>query len=630
MGFFDKLFGRDYKYYLKKCDESIEMDDLGYATECIERARQLADPNDSDAKAEIDKKHSELKHFVYEKAFKQARTFFRGGQKEAAQNAIDRASRFVQNDEEREALNKLVEESHRLPTDEKIVEARVEGEEKITGLTSNDKWSMYVTQLPFAKAQHCDDLGDDFKEAWVALQEGQFDEAIEGLEAVYKAHSDDALVMCELGRAYYGKNQLEKADELLKKSDEAEPEIETKLLRTEVLWAMKRFDVAEEVLQAAHDADPENNNVLARIAQHGLISGDFQSGIDAVEVLAENLPRDFSVHRLAGQLYRANGEDEKALESFEKVNQIFWQVNPQTKQLTFDQNSAVAAANLYVKLNKKLERAAELLEAVRANTKGEAHVAICLQLAEVYEKMDKKSKRHEVLRESTRFLDDLLDTATGPERAMLNLQYADICEQLDDEEKQNDCIEEARLFFMKDAAAGHPVASFYLHLIENKRAGIPFPKADEMQDAMVKFVEEHRDELRAKAAAANGGNVPVSQPNMSVSQSAISTPQVSQKDADDIISRMASLVTKPVPKPSEDSSDSEEESDESEDSENSESSDIVIDDDKLHEMITETKPQTESSDPNDILLKMASMAPSIVTKAVVTKSEDNEAVSEDD
>ncbi len=558
MGLLDKLLGRDYKYYIQKCNK-VKNDDLGEAMACLVHAEELIDESDESAKAEIEAERSKIKHIVYRKAYEVAKQYLKSGQHQAAQNAIDRAARHVQNDEEREELNALVNNSQTWESEEKIVEAHVEGEERVSGLDVNDKWNLYVTNLPFAKAQHCDELGNDFKKAWIALQEGEFDEAIEILEDVYKVHPDDPLVMCELGRAFYGKGQFEKADELIAKSDQADPQIDTKLLRTEVLWNMKKFDVAEEVLQAAHDADPDNNNVLARIAQHGLISKDYESGIAAVEVLVENLPNDRSVHQLAGRLYLESGDEDNALKSFENVNRLFWQVNPQTKKITFDQNAAVAAAGLYFKKNENLERAVELLEAVRANSDGETHIAICLQLAEVYEKMSKPAKRKEVLNESTRFMDDALKSARGPERAMMQLQYAEVCDKLGDSERFKENIEEAKAFFKTDADKGHPVAAFYMDIIQKRENGEPFPKADQMQDRLNAFVESHLDELRAKAgvqapagnpeltshepATIDVGDVEIAGPVAAQAQNAPSAAETN-KNANDIIAAMAALAPK--------------------------------------------------------------------------------------
>lgn len=489
MGLFDKLFGRDWSYYLNKSIKFASDDDYGEAMNCLDHAMALA--NDDDAKSKIQDKKNEYKHVIYSKAFEQAKIYLRNGEHEAAQTAIDRAARHVQNDDERNKLNELIENGNELHKAEINNEQNPLDDDK-TELDSDDKWSLYVTSLPFDKAQHYDELGQEFKNAWILLQEEKFEPAIRGLEDVYKKHPDDPYIMTELGRAYYGNRQFDKADALLKKSDDTRDDIETKLLRAELQWAMKKFDVAEQILQAAHDLDPENVSVLARIAQHGLIARDFESGIAAIEVLLEKLPQDVSVQRLAGRIYLESGDDEKALQAFETVNRLYWQVHPQTKKLTFDQTAAATAAALYIKKNENLTRAAELLDAVRANTTGEAHVAVCMQLSEVYEKMNKKSKCNELLTEALRFMDDLIDNAQNAEKALVQLQYAEVAERAGNMTKSNEMLDAAQHFFKSDADKGHPVAAFYVDLIERKKAGEPFPNAQQLQEQMTAFVQKQR------------------------------------------------------------------------------------------------------------------------------------------
>ena len=503
MGFFDRLLGHDWKWYLNKSDKYVNEGDLGEALACVQKAQELSDGTDATDVAIADKL-SALKKRIYDKAFAQAQTYLKRGQRETAQSAIERAARYVQTDEERDALNALVDQGNHFEEEDKVVEAHVEGEDRVDGLDVSDKWNLYVTSLSFDKAQHCDNLGDDFKAAWIALQEGAFDEAIEGLEKVYAENPEDGLVMCELGRAYFGKGDADKAAELLEKADNAVDDIDTKLLRTEVMWSQKKYDVAESILQSAHDMDPDNIQVLVRIAQHGLIAKDYDSGIAAAEVLMEKLPQDYSIHRLAGRLYQDKGDEDNALDQFETVNRMYWQVNPQTHKLSFDQPSALAAANIYLKRESDLKRAVELFDAVRANSDGDTHIGACMSLAECYEKMGKNSKRMEMLTEARRIMDELVENAKqGPEKAMMRLTYADICEKCGDTEAGNEQIQEARAFFAADAERGLPVAAFYVQLIDEKIAGKPFPKPDELQERLVAFIQDLRERMAAQRPASS-------------------------------------------------------------------------------------------------------------------------------
>lgn len=502
MGFFDKLLGHDFNWYLAKCDKCIESHDFGEAMACVKKARDMATTEDD--KATADKKKSELTHTIYKRAFDKAKRYLKAGQTDAAQNAIDLAARHVQTDEEREALNNLTESNHETEAEEKLEDVRVEGEEHVQSLDMNDKWNLYVSSLSFDKAQHCDELGNDFKKAWIALQEGDFETAVSGLEAVYKEHDSDVFVMTELSRAYLSKGEINRADKLLAKADQLEQNIDVKLLRVEALWAQKNFAVAEKVLQSAYDMDEDNIQVLVRIAQHGLFARDFETGIPAAEELAARLPQDPSVHGLAARLYLESGDEDKALESYEMVNKLHWQVNPQTKKLSFNHDAAMAAAAIYIKKDENLERAVELLEAIRANTTGETHVAVCLRLGDVFEKLNKTSKRNEVLAESTRFMDDMLENLKGPERAMIQLQYSEVCEKLGDKDKENEMISEARKFFAADAEKGQPVAAFYVDIIDKKLAGEPFPTASEMKDRLETFVKENIIKMNAMQAKMAG------------------------------------------------------------------------------------------------------------------------------
>ncbi len=500
MGLFDLFKKKDFKFYLNKCEEALACEDFGDALMNVRKALEKAEGMDEKETARD--KEGEIKHLIYENALSQAKQYLRSGQADAAKNAIDRAARYVTNDDERDELNKLIENADHWQEEEQVVEPHIEGEEKVTGLDDDDKWNLYVTSLTFEKAEHCDRLGGEFKKALIDIQEQSFDDAIEKLEKLYHASPEnekDTYIMCELGQAYMGKKDFKKADAILEIADKTADEVETKLLRVQILWALKKYDVAEDVLQSAHDLDPDNAQVLATIAQHGLISGDYQSGIDAVEVLLDTYPKDISVQRLAGRLYQENGDDDKALDCFETVNHLYWQVDPRTHKLSFDQNAAAAAAGIYFKRGEKLDRCVELLEAIRSNSDGETHIAICMQLSEVYEKMGKKSKRTEMLTESTRFMDGMLERLRGPERAMLQLQYSEVCEKLGDTGKETEMIQEARKFFQADAEKGQPAAAFYVDLIDKKLQGQPFPDAKDMRDRMIEFVKNNASSLRANS-----------------------------------------------------------------------------------------------------------------------------------
>ncbi len=509
MGFLDRLLGHDTEYFIKKAKKYATAEDFGEALNCIREAEKIAK---SDAeKSSIKDAKFDIEHGAYLLAVEQAKEYMRGHMSQNAQNAVDRAVRFAHSDDEKNAVRAIIDADlyhgdEEAAETELEVPARVEGEEHVTGMELQDKWSLYVTNLPFEKAQHFDELGDNFKKAWIALQEGHIDDAVTGLEEVYQSHQDDIDVSVELGRAYYAKGDLQKASTLLQKADEAaQNNIDIKLLRAQILWTLKDFKTSEDVLQKAYDIDPDNNNVLASVAQQGLMTQEFESAIAAVEQLIENVPQDISVQKLAARIYLESGDEEKALERFETVNRIYWKIDPQTKKITFDKNSAVAAASIYFKRGEKLERAAELLNTVRANTQAEEHIAICMQLGEVYQKMEKPAKRTEVLTEALRFVEEICESSKGDKHANACLQYADICNQIGDKDKGADRLNEGLKFLddIYEKASGDQRANLGLQYASIcERCGVK-----ERGQAKLDAVLEHLDNAYQNAEGERRVNI---------------------------------------------------------------------------------------------------------------------------
>ena len=180
------------------------------------------------------------------------------------------------------------------------------------------------------------------------------------------------------------------------------------------------------------------------------------------------------------------------------------------------------------------------MDAIRANTKGEEHVAVCIQMADIYEKMEKKAKRDELLTESLRFMDDLLEAANkGPEAAMLQLQYAEVADRTGDAKKCNEMLDAAYEVFEGDAKNGHPLAAFYVELIDDKRAGKPFPPASEMQERLNAFAQKFAANRQMSQAQASDGDQSDS-PNMTINVSVASTQNATNEDA---MHKMAALAS---------------------------------------------------------------------------------------
>ena len=146
-----------------------------------------------------------------------------------------------------------------------------------------------------------------------------------------------------------------------------------------------------------------------------------------------------------------------------------------------------------------------------------------------------------------RFMDEMLEKVKGGERAMLQLQYSEVAGKIGDTDKETEMIQEARRFFAADAENGHPVAAFYIDLIDQKLAGKPFPDAAEMQEKLQAFVDKLRSaHARAQETAVSEAEDSDSEEEVQASmiddQASMRVSSVSMENADDILRKMAALA----------------------------------------------------------------------------------------
>ena len=114
---------------------------------------------------------------------------------------------------------------------------------------------------------------------------------------------------------------------------------------------------------------------------------------------------------------------------------------------------------------------------------------------------------------------------------MVMLQYAEVAERVGESEKSASMLEGARSIFESDASTGHPVAAFYLDMIDRKKAGEPFPTGQELQARMVEYV-------RSRAAAERpAASMVSSMPGVSVAVAG-----AGMEGSEDAMRKMAALA----------------------------------------------------------------------------------------
>ena len=122
---------------------------------------------------------------------------------------------------------------------------------------------------------------------------------------------------------------------------------------------------------------------------------------------------------------------------------------------------------------------------------------------------------------------------------MLQLQYAEVADRTGDAKKCNEMLDAAYEVFEGDAKNGHPLAAFYVELIDDKRAGKPFPPASEMQERLNAFAQKFAATRQMSQAQASDGDQSDS-PNMTINVSVASTQNATNEDA---MHKMAALAS---------------------------------------------------------------------------------------
>ena len=416
MGFLGKLFKKDWRDIVKKGDKYLASGEKGLALQEYRSALKRLEEGSPDYN-DIYEKVAEIAAELRQGHLQRAAQLSKAGEIERAYAAFESAraqslspESIEEVDELRAKLSAAVEEERKIPA------LHDESDEAGQEWNERDHFQVLLGGLPEAQAEEYEGYGDQFRRGWMALQAGDFDRAIELLEQA-KESRPAPFLLTELGRAYHGQNQAERALELMRAADqEAGDEIYIKLRLVEVLWTLERHDEAEEVLQAAHDLDEENTEVFRAIGEHALRSGDYDPGIEAVELMLEDEPNNIGLLRMLGQLFQAKGELPQALDAYERVNGLRWSFDPENNELVFDATSALGAAQILLELEKKPDRAVELLSAVASVTIGLSRAAILVAMARAHMLKKRRKEARELLGKARELI--LVEGKQGNEEAL--------------------------------------------------------------------------------------------------------------------------------------------------------------------------------------------------------------------
>ncbi len=347
MTLLEKLLGRDWQWYVRRANKRYESGDGALAQSDIDRARELLPENAPKSdRQKIEEAEQKIRSELFKTALQRVRKSLKSGDSERARDGLILAHRFLGGEEDEKALETLQAQVDALAfgTAAPEINDDVELEDKTSNAdaTLEDKWALLLGQLPFSQADKYESFGDDFKRGYLALQEGKLEEAIQHLALAEKTNPADPYVNYEYGKALLLNGKMNAAVDALAIASEDINAFAVQRMYCESLWAVKRFDEAEKVLQRAADAQPDDIEVLVTIVQHAVYAKDYESGCEAIDVLDEAIQQaasemagvmdavqagapkpaglDRSVTlRLRGQLSDACDRNEEAIAYYEKA-----------------------------------------------------------------------------------------------------------------------------------------------------------------------------------------------------------------------------------------------------------------------------------------------------------------------
>jgi tetratricopeptide (TPR) repeat protein len=325
------------------------------------------------------------------------------------------AEQFATADAEREqATNAIRELARRRVALEEAAWAEEEPEPAevpegaaVQTVSDDDAFLMIAGQHPEHIADAYQDRDQGFREAVLRRVEGDLDFAARVLGEAARDRGD-ALAAFEFGLCLRAQKRDEEAVEHLARALELEPDwIDAALALVQAAWALERWSLAEDTLQAAMDrSDDVDPRVYVAVVQTAVLTEQPEYGLEAAEEILERAPNERAVLVMKGQLLEQQGKTDAALALYERVVQATWQYDPDEGGVLFDVAAGTLAVRAYLRLRRDLERAEELVRAALTVTAPAQRWAYELILGEVLLAAGRDEEGREVVEGASRLVPD--------------------------------------------------------------------------------------------------------------------------------------------------------------------------------------------------------------------------------
>ena len=405
VGFFQKIFKRDWKSFKQRGDSYHSKQEWGLARgEYLEALKRLeASPDNSPASAQtINDKLLQVTSALLKHNVTKAETFHKTGNLEQAITQYNFAMKFATSDEKIELLKQIsiIEDKGRIVP--KITSAPTETHavleiDRQVSSDDNEVFNVLITSLDPIQASVYEGLGENFRSGYLALMNQDLEVAEAMFRPLYERDPGNRFIQYELGRVLFAQGNTDSAEELLRDAANNLPDfIPVRHAWIEALWEKGDLSTAERVVEEAFEIDDllfENYTYAARTC---LRSGEFENGVEIIEAGLSVHENSIELNRMLGELERGNGNFQAAIAAFETVLGLLWQYDYKTEMLKFDHISAYAAAGLYLQTGINLERAAELYRALIACGPPANNWMFVLGLGQVYAKQGSAAQAREL------------------------------------------------------------------------------------------------------------------------------------------------------------------------------------------------------------------------------------------
>lgn len=336
----------------------------------------------------------------------EARRYIEGRQGSQAVEHLESALSFVGTAEERTEVMALLRQAQDAVAGQaattEVEEVSLAPEPEDAVMSDEETFLALVNMLRPERADAYLAFSEEFRLAYVAMNEGRWDDAEALLVPVCEASPDSVYLKHELGRLRLCQERYEASEAILREAAEMAPDyLELRHDQVRALWGLERWDEAERIVELAFEIDDESLDNFLLAGQTCLRSGEYANGVELMEAGLELHPQSLQLHRLLGRLEMAQDNAPMAIQAFESVLRLYWRYDYESGRLNFDQESAFLVANLYLSTQVNLPRAEELFRAL-LSVGGEGRLAFLVGLGQALQLQSENVEARKVFMEASR------------------------------------------------------------------------------------------------------------------------------------------------------------------------------------------------------------------------------------